>query len=50
MYIYVYICIYISNDSAFCVINPTTSSSGVWWLNLELTTSERADKAIVILH
>jgi hypothetical protein len=39
-----------TNDAAFCSIEPTTSSQGVWWLNLTLTTSERADDAIVILH
>jgi hypothetical protein len=39
-----------TNDAVFCSIGPTTSSQGVWWLNLTLRTVERADTAIVILH
>ena len=39
-----------TNATGYCVINPTSSSDGVWWLNFTLTTAERTDQAIVILH
>ncbi len=39
-----------TNATGYCVINPTSSTDGWWWLNFTLTTAERTDQAIVILH
>jgi len=39
-----------TNATGYCVINQTSSSDGHWWLNFTLTTAERTDQAIVILH
>ena len=39
-----------TNAVGYCTITATTSSDGVWWLNFTLTTAERTDQAIVILH
>ena len=39
-----------TNDAAFCTINPSTSTSGIWWLNITCNTAERADEAVVILR
>jgi hypothetical protein len=40
----------LTNDDGYCIINPTTSSAGVFWLNITLNTAERSDQVIVILH
>ena len=39
-----------TNATGYCVINPSSSTDGHWWLNFTLTTAERTDQAIVILH